>query len=139
VNLGNILQILAFYLLGFTTCTPIVPFTLIGIAYALIPSALWPSLPIVTPESSFATASGLALSMSNIAMIPAYGFVGQLVDKYHNIQGAMALLAVVSFLGLIFGLVWHWFDRMDGSPCNAKSMDVPIEEEELLEEQFEDC
>jgi len=119
VNLGNLLLLIAFLLLAYTSLTPIVAVILIGIAYSLIGGALWPALPIVVDEKLFATASGISLSLSNIGMIPSYYVVGHLFDKYHSTQNSLAFLAVISLAGLIIGIVWHFVDVKDGGPCNS--------------------
>lgn len=120
INLGNLIQAISFLIMGFTEINPIICLVAVGISYSLIPSALWPSLPIVLKDKSFATASGLALSISNIGMIPVYGIVGQLIDNYHNIEGSLLLLVGVSILGFLFGLIWQYLDFKEGSPCNTK-------------------
>jgi len=128
VNIGNLLLCFSFLLMAYTPVTPIFPVVLIGIAYSLIPGALWPALPLIVEEKFFGTASGISLSMSNIGMIPTFYVLGLLIDQYHSVERSLLFLAGVSLLGLIVGILWHFRDCQEGSPCNSAFVAETIDE-----------
>jgi len=119
VNIGNLLIIPACLIMAYTDIHPVFPIVAIGACYSLVPAAIWPSLSIIVEDKAFATAYGLSTSLANLALIPAYWLIGKLVDETNEISESLVIMAVFSFVGLIFGILWNIVDRRNGSPCNG--------------------
>lgn len=87
---------------------------LIGIAFSLVPSALWPSVPKIVPLRQLGTAYSIIYYIQNIGLMVTPIAAGQIIDRhtaadgtvsYTNALGLFALLgalsAVCAFLLLI--------------------------------------
>jgi MFS family permease len=54
---------------------------LLGIGYALVPAAMWPSVPKIIPEKNLGTAYSLVYWIQNIGLLVVPIFVGKIIDK----------------------------------------------------------
>lgn len=52
----------AHLLMAFTDVHPLVGIITIGLSFSLVPSALWPSIPLLVDKSEIATAYGMMVS-----------------------------------------------------------------------------
>lgn len=66
----------SYMLLGYSDAPPQVAIALIGVAYAMVPSALWPSLSYIVKDSHFGTAYGLMSSFNNSVLLLVNLLVG---------------------------------------------------------------
>lgn len=80
-------------LLAFTFVNPYVPMCLLGIAYSMLASALWPMVALVIPEYQLGTAYGIAQAVQNLGLAVITLVAGKIVDS------AGYLLLEVFFLG----------------------------------------
>jgi len=80
-------------LLAFTFINPYVPMCLLGIAYSMLASALWPMVALVIPEYQLGTAYGIAQAVQNLGLAVITLVTGKIVDS------AGYLLLEVFFLG----------------------------------------
>jgi len=55
---------------------------LLGIAFSLLPSAMWPSLAKIIPEKQFGTAIALAFYVQNIGLMSVPMIIGHILNKY---------------------------------------------------------
>ncbi|MFA6702512.1 MAG: MFS transporter [Dysgonamonadaceae bacterium] len=55
---------------------------LLGIAFSLVPSAMWPSVPKIIPEKLLGTAYSLIFFVQNIGLMFVPLIIGKLLDKY---------------------------------------------------------
>lgn len=55
---------------------------LLGIGYALVPAAMWPSLARIMPEKQFGTAIALTYFIQNIGLWGVPVLIGYILDKY---------------------------------------------------------
>ncbi len=111
--LGSLLLFPAHLLLGLTGIHPAVPFILMGIAFSLVPAALWPAIPILIREQYLGTAYGLIGWIQNIGLTLFPWFGGMLVDyaggeDYTYMQ---IMFASLGFVGLIFSFLLKATDR----------------------------
>lgn len=82
-------------LLAFTFINPYVAMSLLGVAYSLLASALWPMVALVIPEYQLGTAYGIAQSVQNLGLAVITLIAGNVVDS-----GGYLLLEVF-FLGCL--------------------------------------
>jgi MFS family permease len=81
------------------------PMAVIGGVYALLSSALWPTLPLVVRESRIGTAYGCLYALTNTVVSALYAVIGSLI---HDNPGTVSLLwAGISFVGFVTSLVWN--------------------------------
>ncbi|XP_033325269.1 lysosomal dipeptide transporter MFSD1 isoform X1 [Megalopta genalis] len=96
VFIGIFATIVAHGLLAFTYESPYVCMILMGLAYSMLASSLWPLIALVTPEYQLGTAFGIAQAAQNLGMAVANIVAGLIVDKSGY------------FMLEIFFLVWLW-------------------------------
>lgn len=73
--------ILAHGLLAFTYVNPYVCMIIMGLAYSLLASSLWPLIALVTPEYQLSTAYGIAQSVQNLGLAVVSILAGIIVDR----------------------------------------------------------
>ena len=66
--LGSLLLILVHLTFTFTTISPYVPMFILGVAFSLVPAAMWPSLAKIIENNKLGTAYGIMFSIQNIGL-----------------------------------------------------------------------
>jgi MFS family permease len=103
---GSFLIVPAYLLLGLTQLHPSLSIILIGIAFSLVPAALWASIPIIVEERRLGTAFGLITLVQNLGLTVVPWLAGRLTDlaggDYTN---AMLMFAGLGLVGLVFSVV----------------------------------
>lgn len=106
--------------LGFalTNIQPYVPMIMLGIAFSLVPAAMWPSMVKLVPEKQIGTAYGLMYSIQNLGL---WGFpilAGYILDKTNignpqtlNYTYTILLFAFLGFMGVLFGFLLKYNDK----------------------------
>jgi MFS family permease len=111
--LGSLLLFPAHLLLGLTGVHPIVPFILMGMAFSLVPAALWPAVPILVRDCYLGTAYGLIGWVQNIGLAAFPWLAGKLVDRSGGDYTSMQVMfASLGFVGLVFSLLLLRADRI---------------------------
>ncbi len=110
---GSLLIVPAHLLLGLTHIHPAVSFVLLGIAFSLVPAALWPAVPILVREKFLGTAYGLIGWIQNMGLFAFPWLAGKIVDAsggndYTNMEWMFACLGL---LGLASAAMLMIFDR----------------------------
>eukprot|EP00028_Trichosphaerium_sp_Am-I-7-wt_P003982 CAMPEP_0168519658 /NCGR_PEP_ID=MMETSP0405-20121227/7458_1 /TAXON_ID=498012 /ORGANISM="Trichosphaerium sp, Strain Am-I-7 wt" /LENGTH=328 /DNA_ID=CAMNT_0008540261 /DNA_START=354 /DNA_END=1337 /DNA_ORIENTATION=+ len=132
ILLGSFIMIPAHCLLGALNLNPIYSFVAIGLSFALVPSALWPCIPLIIKEENTATAFGLMTSIQNAGLAIVGVVVGQIVnayvsatdDKKEQVKGynyAMAFFVCMDCIGF---LLTEWLiivDHYSGKTLCKKS------------------
>lgn len=114
-----------------TSLPPHVFMVFLGIAFSLVPAAMWPSMVKLVREKEMGTAYGLMYSVQNLGLWGVPILAGMVLDKTNpggpetlNYTPAMLLFAGLSFLGLCFALLLKWDNRRKGFgmelPLNRK-------------------
>ncbi|MBS2212371.1 MFS transporter [Carboxylicivirga mesophila] len=110
---------------------PQAPIILLGIAFSLVPAAMWPSMVKLVDDSQIGTAYGLMYSIQNLGL---WGFpiiAGSILDatnpgnpEVSDYTATILMFAAVSLLGLIFALLLKFEDKKKGFgvelPLNKK-------------------
>lgn len=84
-------------MLAFSYTSPYICMVMMGLAYSMLASSLWPLIALVTPEHQLGTAYGIAQSVQNLGLAVVSILAGIIVDK-----GGYLILEMF-FLG------WIWF------------------------------
>jgi MFS family permease len=95
--------------------TPLPPhffMILLGVAFSLVPAAMWPSMVKLVKEKEIGTAYGLMYSVQNLGLWGVPILAGIILDRTNpdspevlNYTPTMLMFAALSLLGLIFALV----------------------------------
>lgn len=106
---------------AFTTISPIIPLMFLGIAFSLVPAAMWPSMVRLVKEKQIGTAYGLMYSIQNLGL---WGFpliAGIILDKTNpgnpdilNYTPVLLMFASLGLLGLFFAFMLKREDRIGG-------------------------
>lgn len=90
---------------------------LLGVAFSLVPAAMWPSMVKLVREKEIGTAYGLMYSVQNLGLWGIPILAGLILDRTNpgapetlNYTPTILLFAGLSFLGLIFSLLLKWED-----------------------------
>ena len=84
--LGAVLLIFvhAMYSIPVLTATPIaiVLIMILGVAFSLVPSAMWPSVPKIIPEKQLGTAYGMIFLVQNVGLMLVPLLIGWVLDRF---------------------------------------------------------
>jgi MFS family permease len=100
VFLSILVTIGAHALLAFTFLNPYVAMVIMGLAYSMLASALWPMVSLVIPEYQLGTAYGIMQSVQNFGLAVIIWVAGYIVD-----DGGYLLLEVFFLAWLCLALV----------------------------------
>lgn len=99
---------------------------LLGIAFSLVPSAMWPSVPKIIPENKLGTAYALIFWVQNWGLMGVPYLIGKVLDKYcitgYNIDGQptydytipMLIFTCFGLLAIVFALLLKREDKKKG-------------------------
>lgn len=110
----------------------------LGIAFSLVPSAMWPSLAKIIPEKRLGSAYALIFYIQNMfALMSVPAFIGWMLDKYcviapaaaagqapirYNYTLPMIVFALIGVVSLIFALLLKAEDRKKGYGLQLPNM-----------------
>ncbi len=123
--IGSALLFVCHLTLGLTYLTPYVPMFVLGIAFSLVPAAMWPSVAMIVDEKKLGTAYGVMGSIQNLGM---WGFpilAGYILDTTNPgvkiIEGVssspldytwtMLMFASLGILGFVFAILLKQADK----------------------------
>mmetsp|Transcript_39970 Transcript_39970/g.64844 ORF Transcript_39970/g.64844 Transcript_39970/m.64844 type:complete len:107 (+) Transcript_39970:3352-3672(+) len=106
--------------MGLTHCPPLPIYAAIGFLFTIIPSALWPSLPMIVPSAHTGTAFGLTSAAINLGLLVSYTIVGSLTDKAQTTAVGPIYYAGLTALGTCAAIVWNVYDWHKGTGANNK-------------------
>ncbi len=116
---------------------------LLGIAFSLVPAAMWPSVAKIVPESRIGTAYGAMFSLQNLGLFAVPILAGKILDSVNpgvtpqmieqgsrlNYTPTMMLFIGFSIVGLFFAFLLKWDDKTSGYGLEYPSNHVMEEEE----------
>lgn len=130
--IGSLVLLLVHLCFTFTGIYPHIPMILLGVAFSLVPAAMWPSMVRLVDDNRIGTAYGLMYSIQNLGLWGVPLFAGIILDKTNpgnpetlNYTPTMLLFIFMSVLGLSFALLLKYQDKRKGYgvdlPLNKKS------------------
>ena len=101
---------------------------LLGIAFSLVPAAMWPSVAKIIPESRIGTAYGAMFSLQNLGLFAIPILAGHVLDIVNpgvtpemieagtrlHYTPTMLIFICCSVLGMIFAFLLKWDDKTSG-------------------------
>jgi len=129
--IGSLVLLMVHLTFTFTTLTPHIPMILLGVAFSLVPAAMWPSMVRLVDDKQIGTAYGLMYSIQNLGLWGVPLLAGKILDRTNpagaetlNYTPTMLLFIGLSFLGLVFALLLKYQDKRKGYgvdlPLNKK-------------------
>ncbi len=111
---GSLMMIPTYLVMGFTDIYPAWPMIILGLAFSLVPAAMWPAVPLIVKEERVGTAFGLMTMIQNIGLMLFPYLNGKLRDVTHSYTASMVMFAALGFVGFIFALLLKREDRRMG-------------------------
>lgn len=126
---GSAMLVIIHTLFAFTYTSPIVLMILLGIAFSLVPAAMWPSVAKIVDEGRIGTAYGAMFSIQNLGLWAFPLLIGIVLDKTnpgvtpealvagqaaYDYTYALIMLAALGFLGLLFAFLLKKEDKTSG-------------------------
>lgn len=139
---GSTILVIVHLLFAFTHLNPYVLIGLLGIAFSLVPSAMWPSVAKIVNVNKIGTAYGTMFSLQNLGLFAIPIIAGKLLDSTNpgitnemlkhgsvlNYTPTMILFASFGFIGILFSFLLKKEDKTSGYgldlPSNAVSEEV---------------
>ncbi|MDY6802062.1 MAG: MFS transporter [Bacteroidota bacterium] len=127
--LGSALLIIAHLLFAKTMITPYIPVILLGIAFSLVPAAMWPAVAKIVGENKIGTAYGAMFSVQNLGLWAFPILIGSVLEKsnpgvaeakaagehaVYNYTNPLLMLAGLGVLGLFFAFMLKRADKKQG-------------------------
>ena len=98
-----------------TSYPPQIFLLLLGVAFSLVPAAMWPSMVKLVKEKEIGTAYGLMYSVQNLGLFGVPLLAGMVLDKTNsaatevlNYTPTILLFGGFSLLGLFFAILLKW-------------------------------
>ncbi len=129
--LGSIIMMPVFLLMAYSNIQLLIPVSLLGIAFSLIPAIMWPSVAYVVDVKVLGSAYALMTLIQQLGV----GGMNKLLGKLNDISGASAstpegyqpmiwALSVLSILAFGFSI---WLRSLESGP-NAHGLEKPSKE-----------
>ena len=119
---GALIMIPAHLLLGITHWNPIPMMAMLGVAFVLVPAAMWPSVPLVVEEKRVGTAFGLMTAIQNLGLALFPYLNGKLRDLTGTYTSTQVMFAGLGGVGLVFALLLLRSDKRLGGVLEAGSV-----------------
>ncbi|KAG0214208.1 hypothetical protein BGX33_002342 [Mortierella sp. NVP41] len=137
IPLSAVLLIWTHAQLGFTFINPVFGMFILGLAYSLFASVLWPCIPFLVKDHQLGTAYGLVTIALNISLTFFPMLVASILDttkgSYLHVEGLFITLACI---GLFLSVLLNILDHRQGG--YLQTSELPLGEELLPEGVYED-
>jgi MFS family permease len=121
--LGSFLLLLVHFTFALTSFVPYIPLFFLGVAFSLVPAAMWPSVAKIVEENRLGTAYGIMFTIQNYGLMLFPYIIGKVLDitnrnvKVGNIldyKWAILMLGFLGVAGLIFAYLLRREDKTSG-------------------------
>lgn len=103
--LGSLLLVPVFLMMAYTGVSLYVPMGMLGLAFALVPAIIWPSVAYIVDQKTLGTALGLMTMIQNIGMASLNYLLGWANDSRHasaaNPAGYQLMLQMLTVMGVL--------------------------------------
>ena len=106
---------------------------ILGIAFSLVPSAMWPSVPKIIPMKQLGSAYAIIFYIQNIGLSMVPILIGSVIQKYSTVTAAdgtitydytipMSIFAIFGFVAIAIALLLKKADAKFGYNLEKKNM-----------------
>jgi len=108
--LGSLMIVPIYLLMAYTLIPPIVLTSIMGLAFSLVPAAMWPSVALIVEEKKLGTAYGLMTMIQNIGLAGFNLLIGwandiNTVNSVTDYSLGMWFFSITGFVGLFFAIM----------------------------------
>lgn len=137
---GSLLIVIVHLVFAFTMVPAWLPMMFLGVAFSLVPAAMWPAVAKIVSEKRIGTAYGAMFSLQNLGLWAFPLLIGIILDKTNpgitaeilasgeyrlDYTWAILMLAGLGILGLLFAFLLKREDKVSGYglelPSNVKA------------------
>lgn len=126
---GSLMLVLVHTLFALTGITPYVPMFILGVAFSLVPAAMWPAVAKIVETNKIGTAYGLMFTIQNIGLWAFPMLIGYTLDKsnpgvaetiaaggeaVYNYTTPVLMLAALGIVGVVFAFLLKHEDKTSG-------------------------
>ncbi len=126
---GSLLVVGVHLSFAFTTVTPYIPMFVLGIAFSLVPAAMWPAVTKIVETNKIGTAYGAMFTIQAIGLMLFPWLIGLVldytnpgvpeaiaagVDAVYDYTLALVMLAILGVIGLGFAVLLKREDKTSG-------------------------
>ncbi len=111
---GSLMMIPCYLIMGFTSIYPAIPMALLGMAFVLVPAAMWPAVPLIVKKEVTGTAYGLMTAIQNLGLAVFPLIIGGLRSWTNTYKASMVVFSLLGVGGLIFALLLKRGDLKSG-------------------------
>lgn len=137
--LGSLLLLIAYLGFTFTKVTPYVPTFLLGVAFSLVPAALWPAVSKIVEDRKIGTAYGIMFTLQNLGLWLTPLLLGIILEKSNAglspelVRSGQAVydytLTILSLLLIgLLGFLFSWLLKREDRRT-AYGLDLPMKQE----------
>lgn len=118
---GSLILLVVHLIFGLTYLSPYIPMIMLGMAFSLVPAAMWPSMVKLVSEKQIGTAYGIMYSIQNLGL---WGFpllAGIILDKTNpgapgvtNYTPTILMFATLGLFGVLFAVLLKREDKKGG-------------------------
>ena len=112
--IGSLILIPSHLVMGLTRIYPVYPMIALGVAFVLVPAAMWPTIPLIVPKDKVGTAFGLTTMIQNIGLALFPFLNGKLRDLTGSYTASAVMFAGLGVAGLVFALLLKRADKREG-------------------------
>ncbi|WP_462280117.1 MFS transporter [Salinivirga cyanobacteriivorans] len=116
--LGSLIVLGVHLTFAYTMVSPYIPVIFLGIAFSLVPAAMWPSMVKLVKDSRIGTAYGIMYSVQNLGLWGIPLLAGIILDKTNPGNPLVAdytmtilMFAGLGLVGLLFSLLLKFEDK----------------------------
>jgi len=135
---GSGLLLISFLSIAFTNLTPYIAMFVLGIAFSLVPAAMWPAVSKIVEENRLGTAYGLMFSVQNLGMWAFPFLIGIVLDKSnpgitpamieqgtasYDYTNPILMLSGLGIVGFIFAILLRHDDKTSGYDLEKPNME----------------
>jgi nitrate/nitrite transporter NarK len=106
---------------------------ILGIAFSLVPSAMWPSVPKIIPMKQLGSAYAIIFYIQNIGLSMVPVLIGKVIQKYAMVETAegitydytipMSTFALFGVISIVVALILKRADRTEGYNLEKPNME----------------
>ncbi len=126
---GSLLVVSVHLMFAFTNITPYVPMFILGVAFSLVPAAMWPAVTKIVETSRIGTAYGAMFTIQAIGLMLFPWLIGLVLDytnpgvseilaaggkAVYDYTEALVMLAMLGVIGLLFSWLLKREDKTSG-------------------------
>ncbi len=112
---GSLFLIVSHLLLGVTDVYPAYPMIILGLAFVLVPAAMWPCIPMIVDKKRVGTAFGLMTMIQAIGLSVFPFLNGLMRDLTNTYTASMLMFASLGVAGLVFAILLRRADAKKGN------------------------